>query len=53
MVTETDQRQFAPACERNQGPILEVLDKQLAGCRRVLELASETGDAPALANKGD
>jgi SAM-dependent methyltransferase len=34
---------FSPACERNKGPILEVLRPALAGARRVLEIGSGTG----------
>lgn len=34
---------FAPSCERNQGPILEVLQRHLAEARRVLEIGSGTG----------
>ena len=34
---------FAPSCERNQGPILEVLRRHLDGTRRVLEVGSGTG----------
>jgi Protein of unknown function (DUF938). len=34
---------FAPSCERNQGPILEVLLRHLGGTRRVLEIGSGTG----------
>jgi cyclopropane fatty-acyl-phospholipid synthase-like methyltransferase len=34
---------FAPSCERNQGPILDVLQRHLAGTRRVLEVGSGTG----------
>lgn len=34
---------FAPSCERNQGPILEVLRRHLGGARRVLEVGSGTG----------
>lgn len=33
----------APATERNREPILEVLRREFAGCRRVLELGSGTG----------
>lgn len=33
----------SPACERNKRPILEVLRKELAGRRRVLEVGSGTG----------
>ncbi|MGQ0384370.1 MAG: DUF938 domain-containing protein [Gammaproteobacteria bacterium] len=31
------------ACERNKGPILEVLRREFAGCSRVLEIGSGTG----------
>ncbi len=31
------------ACERNKGPILEVLRETFAGCRHVLEIGSGTG----------
>jgi SAM-dependent methyltransferase len=31
------------ACERNKGPILEVLRKEFAGCTHVLEIGSGTG----------
>ena len=34
---------FAPSCERNQGPILEVLQRHLGTTRRVLEIGSGTG----------
>jgi SAM-dependent methyltransferase len=34
---------FAPACERNRGPILEVLRRHFDGRRRVLEIGSGTG----------
>ena len=34
---------FSPACERNREPILEVLRKQFAGQKRVLEIGSGTG----------
>lgn len=33
----------APSCERNRGPILEVLRTHLAGARHVLEIGSGTG----------
>jgi SAM-dependent methyltransferase len=36
-------RPFAPACERNRGPILEVLRVAFADRRRVLEVGSGTG----------
>jgi cyclopropane fatty-acyl-phospholipid synthase-like methyltransferase len=31
------------ACERNQGPILAILERELAACRSVLEIGSGTG----------
>lgn len=34
---------FSEACERNKGPILEVLQEAFADCRRVLEIGSGTG----------
>ena len=34
---------FAPACERNKGPILEVLRRVFAGADDVLEIGSGTG----------
>ena len=34
----------APACERNRRPILEVLEKELADSRCVLEIGSGTGE---------
>lgn len=34
---------FAPACERNREPILDVLRETFAGCTRVLEIGSGTG----------
>ena len=34
---------FAPACERNRDPILDVLRRHFAGCRDVLEVGSGTG----------
>lgn len=34
---------FASSCERNQGPILEVLQRHLGDTRRVLEVGSGTG----------
>ena len=37
------EKPFAPSCERNQGPILEVLLRHFAGTRRVLEIGSGTG----------
>ena len=40
MATE---KPFAPSCERNQGPILDVLQRHLGDTRRVLEVGSGTG----------
>jgi cyclopropane fatty-acyl-phospholipid synthase-like methyltransferase len=40
MATE---KPFAPSCERNQGPILDVLQRHFGGTRRVLEVGSGTG----------
>lgn len=37
------EKPFAPACERNRGPILEVLQVFLADRRHVLEIGSGTG----------
>ena len=34
---------FSDACERNKGPILEVLRPAFAGCTRVVEVGSGTG----------
>lgn len=34
---------FAPACERNREPILDVLREAFSHCRRVLEIGSGTG----------
>ncbi len=34
---------FSEACERNKGPILEVLRTHFAGCSQVLEIGSGTG----------
>ena len=39
----TLQKPFAPACERNQGPILEVLREYFHDRGRVLEIGSGTG----------
>lgn len=39
----TSSKPFAPACERNQGPILEVLRLHFADRHRVLEIGSGTG----------
>lgn len=51
----TTPKPFAPACERNREPILEVLRQCFADRRRVLEIGSGTGQhavyfAPALPN---
>ncbi|MBL8269445.1 DUF938 domain-containing protein [Steroidobacter sp.] len=51
----TAQKPFAPACERNREPILEVLRECFADRRRILEIGSGTGQhavhfAPALPN---
>jgi hypothetical protein len=40
----TDARRFAPATERNRGPILEVLRGVLPESGRVLEIGSGTGE---------
>lgn len=37
------EKPFAPACERNRDPILEVLQTHLVGRRHVLEIGSGTG----------
>ena len=37
------ERPFAPSCERNRDPILAVLQRHFGGVRRVLEVASGTG----------
>jgi len=39
----TEDKPFAPACERNRDPILEVLRVHFAGARKVLEIGSGTG----------
>ena len=39
----SDQRPHAPAAERNRDVILAVLVEELAGCKRVLEIGSGTG----------
>ena len=49
----TDRRQFAPATERNRGPILSILKDHLPDTGTVLEIASGSGEhavffAPAL-----
>jgi len=38
-----DTKPFSPSCERNRGPILEVLRQHLADRTRVLEIGSGTG----------
>lgn len=38
-----ESKPFAPSCERNREPILAVLREHFAGCRRVLEIGSGTG----------
>jgi cyclopropane fatty-acyl-phospholipid synthase-like methyltransferase len=38
-----DPKPFAPACERNRDPILDVLRRHFLGCRSVLEVGSGTG----------
>lgn len=38
-----DSKPFSPACERNRGPILEVLRTHVADRRRLLEIGSGTG----------
>ena len=37
------EKPFAPSCERNREPILAVLQRHFGGVRRVLEVASGTG----------
>lgn len=37
------EKPFAPSCERNQGPIVDVLQRHLADTHRVLEVGSGTG----------
>lgn len=39
----SDPLPFAPACERNKAPILEVLEKELPDTGTVLEIGSATG----------
>ncbi len=36
-------KQYSEACEENKLPILAVLRRELAGCRRILEIGSGTG----------
>jgi SAM-dependent methyltransferase len=36
-------KQYSEACEENKDPILAVLQRELAGCRLVLEIGSGTG----------
>ncbi|MCE7032295.1 class I SAM-dependent methyltransferase [Lysobacter sp. GX 14042] len=42
-MTGSPDKPFSPACERNRGPILEVLRGYLGNARRVLEVGSGTG----------
>lgn len=37
-------RPSAPACERNRGPILTVLQQELSGAQKLLEIGSGTGE---------
>lgn len=37
------EKPFSEACERNRGPLLEVLTDAFAGCRSVLEVGSGSG----------
>ncbi len=37
------EKPFSPSCERNRGPILDVLLRHLGGARHVLEIGSGTG----------
>ncbi len=37
------EKPFSPSCERNQGPILDVLRRHLGGVRNVLEIGSGSG----------
>jgi cyclopropane fatty-acyl-phospholipid synthase-like methyltransferase len=37
------EKPHSEACERNRGPLLEVLREALAGCRNVLEIGSGSG----------
>src|ERR1700744_733817 len=39
----SDKKPYADACERNRGPILEVLQSHFADRRRVLEIGTGTG----------
>jgi trans-aconitate methyltransferase len=39
----TTHKPHAPSCDRNQGPIREVLLQHFSQCRRVLEIGSGTG----------
>ncbi|MGB5338939.1 MAG: DUF938 domain-containing protein, partial [Gammaproteobacteria bacterium] len=36
-------KQYSEACEENKLPILAILRRELAGCRRILEIGSGTG----------
>jgi SAM-dependent methyltransferase len=40
-------KEFSQACENNKRPILDVLRVELAGCRRVLEIGSGSGQHAA------
>ena len=46
------EKPFAPSCERNQAPILAVLQRHFGGVRRVLEVASGTGQHAAHCSAG-
>ncbi len=39
----TIEKPYSAACERNQAPILAVLQRHVAGCRHALEIGSGTG----------
>ena len=39
----TVEKPYSAACERNQAPILEVLQRHVGGCRHALEIGSGTG----------
>lgn len=42
-MSDLGEKPFAPSCERNREPILAVLQRHFGGVRRVLEVASGTG----------